>query len=104
MQFLEDQMKARESLSTLPPPPFHPPFPQPQLRLPRTNLGLSSRKKLRSPAGARMTSARKRLWNRDELRVRVELMFDSNTGCSQVRRTANNLGCSRQIRMPRNTL
>ncbi|PIO38837.1 hypothetical protein AB205_0010890, partial [Aquarana catesbeiana] len=41
---------------------------------------------------------------RDELRVRVELMFYSNIGCSQVRRTANNLGCSRQIRMPRNTL
>ncbi|PIO29347.1 hypothetical protein AB205_0155060 [Aquarana catesbeiana] len=40
-----------------------PPFPQPQLRLPRTNLGLPSWKKLRSPDGARKTSARMRLWN-----------------------------------------
>ncbi|PIO33091.1 hypothetical protein AB205_0130090 [Aquarana catesbeiana] len=60
MRFLEDQIEARESLSTLP-APFHPPFPQPQLRLPRTNLGLSSWKKLRSPDGARKTSARMRL-------------------------------------------
>ncbi|PIO25380.1 hypothetical protein AB205_0173680, partial [Aquarana catesbeiana] len=42
---------------------FHPPFPQPQLRLPRTNLDLPSWKKLRIPAGARKTSARTMLWN-----------------------------------------
>ncbi|PIO40245.1 hypothetical protein AB205_0060570, partial [Aquarana catesbeiana] len=44
------------------------------------------------------------LLSRDELQIRVELMFDSNIGCSPVLRTANNLGCSRQIRKPRNTL
>ncbi|PIO14184.1 hypothetical protein AB205_0186890 [Aquarana catesbeiana] len=44
-------------------PLFLPLFLPPQLRLPMTNLGLPARKKWRSPAGVRKTSARRRLWN-----------------------------------------
>ncbi|PIO34732.1 hypothetical protein AB205_0133740, partial [Aquarana catesbeiana] len=58
MQFLKTRWKPGNHFLH-----FHPPLPQPQLRLPRTNLGLPSWKKLRSPAGARKTSARTRLWN-----------------------------------------
>ncbi|PIO29057.1 hypothetical protein AB205_0078770, partial [Aquarana catesbeiana] len=56
MLFLEDHFRLFRPL-------LHPAFPQPQLRLPMTNLGLPSWKKLRSPVGARKTTARRRLWN-----------------------------------------
>ncbi|PIO27035.1 hypothetical protein AB205_0004040 [Aquarana catesbeiana] len=58
MRFLESRLKPGNHFLH-----FHPPFPQPQLRLLRTNLALPYWKKLRSPAGARKTSARTRLWN-----------------------------------------